>query len=245
MCRKLIINKSVLLTGLLILLTSVTYTYSEGYPSRVIVKQMMSNQRNLTFTVTNHGYSAILPIDYYLAIHALKSKKTVSALVFPSEQIMGFGVTDVSRLEAFLLTNNRNVEKSFAQTLAQLYLEESAREGVNPDVAFTQMCLETGFLRFDGTVDREQNNYCGLGVTGNGVKGEVFSNARLGVRAHIQHLKAYASTEDLKDDVVDMRFRFVKRGSAEEITDLTGKWATDKHYDRKIRYLLQRLSQTN
>jgi len=26
------------------------------------------------------------------------------------------------------------------------------------------MCLETGFLRFNGSVSRFQNNYCGLGA---------------------------------------------------------------------------------
>jgi len=65
------------------------------------------------------------------------------------------------------------------------------------------------------------------------------------VRAHIQHLKAYASTEKLNTELVDERFRFVKRGSATEISELTGKWATDKQYDKKIRNLLHRLSQSN
>ncbi len=70
-------------------------------------------------------------------------------------------------------------------------MTEAIQEGVNPDLAFIQMCHETGFLRFDGTVDKSQNNYCGLGATGNGVKGSTFLDQKEGVRAHIQHLKAY------------------------------------------------------
>jgi len=190
------------------------------------------------------GFHVVIPVNYYWA--TLNAEQIeVPSFFSPPEAIMGKGLTNVSRLEKFLLSNNQKVTPKDARNLAHIYWEESINEGVNPDVAFTQMCLETGFLRFDGTVDPQQNNFCGLGVTGNGVKGLSFSDPREGVRAHIQHLKAYASTEKLNGELVDQRFAYVKRGSAEEISDLTGKWAADKHYDTKIRSLLHRLYQTN
>ena len=68
----------------------------------------------------------------------------------------------------------------------------------NPSVA--QSCLETGNFTFSGSaVTLSQNNFCGMGVTSNGVKGNSFDTPQLGIRAQVQHLKAYASTEALKN----------------------------------------------
>lgn len=243
MSKTLLFSRPVMFTLLLLLLSTGTYTYSEGNPSPLSIHQKFFHYPvHLTFSSVRNGLSGIVPVDFYWAS---RLKTTEIAPSLPSEQIMGFGSSKISRLETFLCQNNKYIAKEEAHKLARLYWEESRFEGVNPDVAFAQMCLETGFLRFDGTVDPEQHNYCGLGVTGNGVKGLFFSSQREGVRAHIQHLKAYASTDDLNSDIVDSRFRYVKRGSAEEITDLTGKWATDTHYDKKIRSLLHRLYQVN
>jgi len=62
-----------------------------------------------------------------------------------------------------------------------------------------------------------------------------------GIRAHIQHLKAYCSLEPLKSKQVDMRFHNVKRGIVFTIYDLTGRWATDPRYGDKIHYLIKKL----
>jgi hypothetical protein len=48
---------------------------------------------------------------------------------------------------------------------------------------------------------------------------------REGVRAQVQHLKAYASTEPLKQECVDPRFKLVTRGVAPSWEDLNGRWA--------------------
>ena len=60
-------------------------------------------------------------------------------------RILGRGRTDPAVLAAFLRQSNPRVEE-FADQLAQLYVEEAAVEGINHDVAFSQMLLETGFL---------------------------------------------------------------------------------------------------
>ncbi len=159
----------------------------------------------------------------------------------PSDQIMGMGQIDLRVLSMFLCGNNPRVNQTEALALAKIYVEEANAEGVNYDIAFSQMCLETGFLKFNGDVDPSQNNYCGLGVTGGGVPGLSFDDTQTGVRAHIQHLKAYASKQQLKSKLVDARFHYVKRGSVRVVDELTGKWATDKHYGFKINHLLQRL----
>jgi len=108
-------------------------------------------------------------------------------------------------------------------------------------VAFTQMCLETGFLNFGGDVKPEQFNFAGLGAIGGGEPGLSFPDPRTGIRAQVQHLKAYASEEPLNLALVNPRFRFVRRGSSPTIEGLAGTWAADRQYAVKINTMLQRL----
>ena len=120
--------------------------------------------------------------------------------------------------------------------------EEAGYEGVNGDVLFAQVMLETNYLRFGNDVKPEQCNFGGLGATGNGNPGLSFRDVRTGIRAQVQHLKAYGSHEPLNNACVDPRFLLVTRGSAPTIFDLSGKWAASRTYgeslDRIIRHLL-------
>ncbi|MBR1629420.1 MAG: glucosaminidase domain-containing protein, partial [Lachnospiraceae bacterium] len=106
-----------------------------------------------------------------------------------------------------------------------------------------QICKETNFLQFGGTVQAKQCNFAGLGATDGGGKPETFSDVREGVRAQVQHLKAYACTDDLQNLSVDPRFNKVERGTAEYVEWLgirenpNGKgWATAKHYGYSLAY---------
>jgi len=157
------------------------------------------------------------------------------------EFIMGDGILSPEAMSAFLLIFNPLAEKEYVEDLASYYIEESAIEGINHDTAFAQMCLETGYLKFTGLVSPEQNNFCGLGATGPGQPGERFPDPRTGVRAHIQHLKAYATDIPLKQDLVDPRYYFVRFGSSPAIRGLAGTWATDELYADKIANILERL----
>lgn len=159
------------------------------------------------------------------------------------EYIMGKGLVPPEVLGHFLLEAHPEASRQEVMILARIYTEEAAIEAVNHDIAFVQMCLETGFLRFGGLVNADMHNYCGLGSIGPGQEGEHFPDARTGIRAHIQHLKAYASDEALVQELVDPRYRFVKYGTAPSIHDLGGRWASDKSYGSKLQDLLQRLYQ--
>ncbi|WP_414527497.1 N-acetylmuramoyl-L-alanine amidase [Nodularia chucula] len=156
------------------------------------------------------------------------------------DQIMSRGITSEVELQLFLRNNNENALVNFAD-LPKLYREEGNAEGVNYDLAFCQMCLETGFLRFGGGIKSEQNNFSGLGSIGGGAEAASFPSARIGVRAHIQHLKAYASLEPLVNEVVDPRFRFITRGIAPSIYQISGRWSVDLDYGTKIFSLMKRL----
>ena len=158
------------------------------------------------------------------------------------QAIMGSGRVSPEQLALFLLSANPTADARFVRELAALYVEEAAAEGVNHDVAFAQMCLETGFLRFGNLVTPEMNNFCGLGAIGPEHPGERFPDPRTGVRAQIQHLKGYATTLPLKRALVDPRYKWVKYGAAPTIEGLTGLWATDPDYGKKIIRILERLA---
>jgi hypothetical protein len=155
--------------------------------------------------------------------------------------ILGMGQVTPEFLSGFLLSVNPDAGEEFSVELARFYTEEAELEGVNHDVAFAQMCLETGFLRYGNLVTADMNNFCGLGALGIEQRGERFAEPRIGVRAHIQHLKAYATEEPLRQELVDPRYRWVRYGSAPTIYGLAGTWATDKDYAEKIKGILERL----
>ncbi len=67
-------------------------------------------------------------------------------------------------------------------------------------MAFTQAMKETGFLRYGGAVKIEQYNFAGIGATDDGGTPASFESVRLGVRAQVQNLKAYASSESLNNE---------------------------------------------
>jgi N-acetylmuramoyl-L-alanine amidase/Mannosyl-glycoprotein endo-beta-N-acetylglucosaminidase len=156
------------------------------------------------------------------------------------DQLISPGNTSEAELQLFLRNNNQNASVQFPD-LPKLYREEATIEKVNYDIAFCQMCVETGFLRFGGDIQPEQNNFAGLGTIGSGTEAATFESARIGVRAHIQHLKAYASTDALVQEVVDPRFRFVPRGVAPLIDQLSGRWSADLQYGEKIKAVLKQL----
>ena len=150
-------------------------------------------------------------------------------IVNSSTAIMGTSVATYAQMLKYLKSKNPN-----APDYIQIYLNEGAAEGVRGDVAFAQSCLETGFWKFGGDVSADQNNFAGIGTTGGGVKGNYFSTPQEGIRAQIQHLKAYASTQNLNNKCVDPRFNYVTRGSATTIGGLAGKWAASGGYNMSI-----------
>jgi hypothetical protein len=155
------------------------------------------------------------------------------------DRIMGDGATSEVQLLRLLRLNKAPL--NLFGDIPAIYREEATIEGVNYDIAFCQMCLETGFLQFDGDVQPEQNNFGGIGAIGNGARGDSFSDRRIGIRAQIQHLKAYATTKPLVQPLVDPRFGLVKRGTAPWVGQLAGRWAEDINYDKKIMAILRRL----
>ena len=131
-----------------------------------------------------------------------------------------------------------------AQTIrdfASVVYDEAVAEGVSPELVFVQAMEETGWLRFGGDVSVNQYNFSGIGAVGGGAKGATFPDVRTGIRAQVQHLRAYAdnsvTTASLANTVVDPRFTYVRKGAApvveylgiQENPNHTG-WAAAKNY---------------
>ena len=119
------------------------------------------------------------------------------------------------------------------------YLRVGAEEGVRGDIAFAQAILETGGFR---SGHAQGFNFAGIGAYDGcaPVCGFRFRDLDAGVRAHLHLLRAYAdpgvtsaqlaAPPDPK--VAPERIRV--RGCCARWTQLTGIWATDLNYDRKI-----------
>jgi len=108
-------------------------------------------------------------------------------------------------------------------------------ENVRGDIAFTQSLIETGWFRYGGQVHCWHNNYGGMSGS--------FPDAETGVRAQIQHLRAYAdasatscSQPPLQTPCADPTFEFVNpKGKAPNWNDMgNGNWAVASDYAGKV-----------
>lgn len=142
----------------------------------------------------------------------------------------------------------KNSDAPTIEKFCQIYVEEAKAEGIKVEVAFMQAMVETGWLKFGGSVQISQYNFAGIGALDGGVQGATFKTVREGVRAQIQHLKAYANEKSLNNTQVDPRFHLVKRGSAKYVEWLGQKenpngygWATAEEYGYKILRLIKEL----
>ncbi|MCM3244148.1 N-acetylmuramoyl-L-alanine amidase [Cytobacillus oceanisediminis] len=144
----------------------------------------------------------------------------------PSEP-KGYSILGVTHLSPEHMNQYAKQVNPNAANLGSFYSAIGEYYGIRGDIAFAQAMHETNFLRFTGDVKPGQNNFAGIGATGNGAAGASFSTQEEGVLAHIQHLYAYASTQPLppKYPLADPRFSLVKRGSAKLWQELNGKWA--------------------
>lgn len=188
-----------------------------------------------------------------LVLFSLSSCVSIKELVFPqtykiqlSRNIKGPGILTSADLTKFFMQQNPQADEAEVSQLAFYYVYEGLAEGINYTAAFAQMCLETGYLRYGNLVTADMHNYCGLGATDKDHPGERFETMQMGVRAHIQHLQAYATKEDelLNNPVIDPRYNWVHKAKyVTTMAELAGNWATDKNYGTKLESILCRLEE--
>ncbi|TYZ19951.1 glucosaminidase domain-containing protein [Selenomonas ruminis] len=156
--------------------------------------------------------------------------------------IMGPAEATQEQMISFIKKHNAKPKLTCSvEDIVNYYYQEAGREGIRPDVALCQAIKETGFFGYGGDVSPKQNNFCGLGATGNHEPGHSFATAQLGVRAHIQHLLAYTRVEKPSIAIVDPRYWHVVRnrpdlhGKVLKWTGLNGAWAVPgKNYGQEI-----------
>ncbi|MBQ7453695.1 MAG: tetratricopeptide repeat protein [Selenomonadaceae bacterium] len=161
---------------------------------------------------------------------------------FDDVPIFGEARATQEQMVNFIKKRNPNPKiNCTVEQLVHLYYVEGEREGIRPDITLCQAIKETGTWAYGGDVVPEQNNFCGLGTTGGGVKGEYFATPQLGARAHVQHLLSYTSKRPPKVEIVDPRYDLIKRfrpqifGKLTKWTDLNGVWAVPgNHYGEDI-----------
>lgn len=169
-------------------------------------------------------------------ITALKLTKTVRT------PILGTAKAAANQIKKAIAAQNPQADIS----IVDYYYLYSPKYGIAPDLAVSQAIKETGWFKFTGLVKAWQNNFAGIGATGEpangkeslngadsrvvryqpGVHGAVFEAKEWGVKAHLQHLFAYASKLEQPGEIlVDPRFIYVPRGIAPNFEDLNGRWA--------------------
>ena len=180
--------------------------------------------------------------------NAEESQETIADGQYP---IMGNSRVTVDEMVDYFQTAGKPYPKEALskggaesiEVFCRMYYDEAVAEGVRPEVAFVQTMKETGFLQYGGDASVEQFNFAGLGALDGNAQGQAasFSDVRTGIRAQIQHLKAYGSAENLKSACVDPRFKYVTRNSAKYVEWLGIKenpagvgWASDKNYGYTI-----------
>lgn len=158
--------------------------------------------------------------------------------------ILGKSVATAEQLSSYLLYVNKTPKFSrniSVKEFCQLYIDIGNKEGVRGDLACVQCFKETGYLKYGGDVLYTQNNFAGLGTTGNGVKGCIFPDIETGILAHIQHLKTYATKSALNEPCVDTRrtawFVNAKGGTSPTIEGLGGTWAVPGYDTKKYKSL--------
>lgn len=211
-------------------------------------KYYIQSKLGTVLDVTSASAAAGTNVQTYTFNQSTAQKWTLLETEKTLYSIMGKTNVSVSQMVKFY-KNKATVSYPYSnvseaptiEKFCQIYKEESEVEGVKAEVAFAQAMMETGFLKFGGDVKKDQYNFAGIGAIGGGSSGAKFDSIRIGIRAHVQHLKAYASKEALKQPVVDPRFQYVKRGSAEYVQWLGQKenpngygWATAKNYGNNI-----------
>jgi len=161
--------------------------------------------------------------------------------------IMGKGTLNKDAIVSYIVSKGSVMNTQQIDALVSGYILEAQIEGVNHDIAIAQMCYATKFLNNRQLLDTY--NYAGLN-TDLGISernGGRHSNMKDGIMAHIQHLKGYASTDSLKQDLVDGRYNLLKTngywGKVKTLESLFMVWSPSnaQNYGNEIRKILLEL----
>ena len=192
------------------------------------------------------GRLALLLLSLLAALAAVAACAPVKPGAPGQVPVMGQSGLAPDQIAGFFWANQPPGSPCLTVSLEQLaadFVWQGNVENVRGDIAFAQSIVETGWFRYGGQVQCWQNNYAGLGATDGGAQGASFPDADTGVRAQIQHLRAYAdatatscSVPPLHTPCVDPRFDLVNpKGKAPTWNQMgNGNWATSPNYASSV-----------
>ena len=190
--------------------------------------------RDVNYDTACPGYNlyVLLPEIRQAVADELQGSAAGEEAAYTEVKILGEPELREGQFVRYIHRKNSNPQLNCTvEELVHYYYEEGESEGVRADLALCQAIKETGCFAFGGDVQPSQNNYCGLGATGRGVRGQFFATPRRGVRAHIQHLMAYATTRLPQQPILDERYEVLREkypqyyGKVDTWVGLNGKWA--------------------
>lgn len=171
-------------------------------------------------------------------------------------EIMGYKKLDKEQAYSWILSSFGNDidKKTSMMDLNGLTLEEhlenldkvAKAEDVDPNFVLVQQVKETGYFTFRRNVNGKYvlnsvlpsyYNFAGLGaVDDKSVPPEKFNSNIEGQLAQVQHLKGYATTDEMNTEVVDNRLKYIgdNRGTVTTAADLSKRWASDPIYGQEL-----------
>lgn len=185
--------------------------------------------------------AAVLVFGCVRAVAAAPRRPELPAIKLNAANAVPACVTP-DRMMSHLALRNGALDPKY-RGIAADYKKHGDTLRIRWDWAFYQMLHETNYLKFrrgdgsPGDVKPRQNNFAGLGATGNGVQGDSFADVSTGVLAHLQHLVAYSG--DNVPDALAKRTREYQHvianqsrrlGRPVRYDDLTQRWAADASY---------------
>ena len=166
-----------------------------------------------------------------------------SAAVSGGTNIVGYVPVSVDQLlRPFVIRGSSQIDR--ARRLANLYIKWGQAFNIRTDIAWAQMCHETGCLDFGGVAQPGWNNFAGIGITGPGAM-VTFASEELGVIAHYAHLAWYVYPNHVNEYCsanYDPRHIGAHRFNGDSsINCLNSRWAPAADYANKIIYFANQI----
>lgn len=150
------------------------------------------------------------------------------------------GESTVTLLQAKKWATARGAHQRFIDA-ADYYWKYGEITGIRPEVLYGQAAKETGYGKYTGQVQPEQNNWAGIKIKNpigdRPEDHETFATPEDGVRAHFNHVSVYIGGIDPVGEPHD-RYYVIQtvawKGTVKYVEQLGGKWAPDVTYGYNI-----------
>jgi hypothetical protein len=182
--------------------------------------------------------TAVRSLEKHQATFRTLSRKVSS----PNDGLSILGPNTLTAHELALFVRSRTTAWHMPisiEEFAQMYLTEAAAEGVRGDVLFAQGIQETGWYRFGGGLSSiEDNNFAGINACDSCRSASSFDSIRMGVRAHVELVRAYADEDyTSKDTALPYAYKVENipvRGCCATWSELGRRWASAPGYSKRV-----------